>query len=91
MNMRRLKKLTVAVLTVALVLTSMTTVFAATPATIANADKAVTLKDLGLYSGQDANDPKVGLENALTTQDSLIFLQNYSGTMRLLMRLQLIK
>ena len=79
MNMRRLKKLTVAVLTVALVLTSMTTVFATTPATIANADKAVTLKDLGLYSGQDANDPKVGLENALTTQDSLIFLAKLFG------------
>ena len=72
--MRNLRKLTTAVLAIALVLTSITAVFAADSAAIANADKAVMLKDLGLYSGQDANDPKVGLENALTTQDSLIFL-----------------
>lgn len=77
--MRNLKKLTAAVLAVALVLTSMTAVFAADSATIANADKAATLKDLGLYSGQDANDTKVGLENALTTQDSLIFLAKLFG------------
>jgi hypothetical protein len=77
--MRNLRKLTAAVLAVALVLTSMTTVFAADSANVANADKAVTLKDLGLYSGQDANDPKVGLENALTTQDSLIFLAKLFG------------
>ncbi len=77
--MRNLRKLTAALLAVALVLTSMTAVFAADEATLANADKAVTLKDLGLYSGQDANDPKVGLENALTTQDSLIFLAKLFG------------
>ncbi len=77
--MRNLRKLTAAVLAVALVLTSITAVFAADSATLANADKAVTLKDLGLYSGQDANDPKVGLENALTTQDSLIFLAKLFG------------
>ena len=77
--MRKLRKLTAAVLAVALVLTSMTAVFAADTATLANADKAVTLKDLGLYSGQDANDPKVGLEDALTTQDSLIFLAKLFG------------
>lgn len=80
MNMRRLRKFTVAVLTVALVLTSMTTVFAADPSpTVENADKAVTLKDLGLYSGQDVNDPTVGLQDALTTQDSLIFLSKLFG------------
>ena len=80
MNMRRLRKLTVAVLTVALVLTSMTTVFAADPSpTVENADKAATLKDLGLYSGQDVNDPTVGLQDALTTQDSLIFLSKLFG------------
>jgi hypothetical protein len=78
-NMRNLRKLTAAVLAVALVLTSMTTVFAADSANVANADKAATLKDLGLYSGQDANDPKIGLENALTTQDSLIFLAKLFG------------
>lgn len=77
--MRNLRKLTAAVLVVVLVLTSMTTVFAADSANVANADKAATLKDLGLYSGQDANDPKVGLENALTTQDSLIFLAKLFG------------
>ena len=77
--MRNLRKLTAALLAVALVLTSMTAVFAADEATLSNADKAVTLKDLGLYSGQDANDPKVGLENALTTQDSLIFLAKLFG------------
>lgn len=77
--MRNLRKLTAALLAVALVLTSMTAVFAADEATLANADKAVTLKDLGLYSGQDANDPKVGLEDALTTQDSLIFLAKLFG------------
>jgi hypothetical protein len=77
--MRSLRKLTAAVLAVALVLTSMTTVFAADSAALAYADKAVTLKDLGLYSGQDVTDPKVGLENALTTQDSLIFLAKLFG------------
>ncbi len=77
--MRNLRKLTAVVIAIALVLTSMTAVFAADAATLANADKAVTLKDLGLYSGQDANDPKVGLENALTTQDSLIFLSKLFG------------
>ena len=77
--MRSLRKLTAAVLAVALVLTSMTAVFAADAPTVANADKAVTLKDLGLYSGNDANDPKVGLENALTTQDSIIFLAKLFG------------
>lgn len=77
--MRNLRKLTAAVLAVALVLTSMTTAFAADLAALAYADKAATLKDLGLYSGQDANDPKVGLENALTTQDSLIFLAKLFG------------
>lgn len=74
--MRNLRKFTAAVLAVTLVLTSMTTVFAVDSATLANADKALTLKDLGLYSGQDANDPKVGLEN---TQDSLIFLAKLFG------------
>lgn len=77
--MRNLRKLTAVALAVALVLTSMTAVFAADSTTLANADKAVTLKDLGLYAGQDANDPKVGLENALTTQDSLIFLAKLFG------------
>ena len=77
--MRNLRKLTAVVVAIALVLTSMTAVLAADAATIANADKAVTLKDLGLYAGQDANDPKVGLENALTTQDSLIFLAKLFG------------
>ncbi len=77
--MRNLSKFTAAVLVVALVLTSMTAVFAADSATLANADKAVTLRDLGLYSGQDANDPKVGLQDALTTQDSLIFLAKLFG------------
>ncbi len=77
--MRNLRKVTAVVVAVALVLTSMAAVFAADSATIANADKAATLKDLGLYSGQDANDPKVGLEDALTTQDSLIFLAKLFG------------
>ena len=77
--MTKLRRLTAAALAAALTLTSMTAVFAADSATLANADKAVTLKDLGLYSGQDANDPKVGLENALTTQDSLIFLAKLFG------------
>lgn len=31
-------------------------------ATIANADKAAALKDLGLYSGQDSNDPLIGVD-----------------------------
>ena len=77
--MKNLKRLSAAVLIVALVLTSMTAVFAADAGTVANADKAATLKDLGLYTGQDENDPKVGLENALTTQDSLIFLAKLFG------------
>ena len=77
--MRNFRKLTAVVVAIALVLTSITAVLAADAATIANADKAATLKDLGLYSGQDANDPKVGLEDALTTQDSLIFLAKLFG------------
>lgn len=69
------------VLTGALILTSINPVFAAIndEAGIANADKAAALKDLGLYSGQDANDPRVGLNDALTTQDSLIFLAKLFG------------
>jgi hypothetical protein len=77
--MKELRKLVTAVLTVALMITPMNVAFAVDSATQANADKAVTLKDLGLYQGQDANDPKVGLENALTTQDSLIFLSKLFG------------
>lgn len=77
--MRNLRKITAAVLAAALVLTSVPAAFAADPATLANADKAVTLRDLGLYSGQNANDPRVGLDSALTTQDSLIFLAKLFG------------
>ena len=77
--MRKFKKLAILVLTVAFTLTSTTTILATDSTTIANADKAVALKDLGLYAGQDANDPKVGLENALTTQDALIFLAKLFG------------
>ena len=77
--MRNLRKITAAVLAAALVLTSVPAAFAADPATLANADKAVTLRDLGLYSGQDANDPRVGLDSTLTTQDSLIFLAKLFG------------
>lgn len=77
--MNSFRKSIAVVLTVALVLTSMTTAFAADSSSVANADKAATLKDLGLYTGQDANDPRVGLETALTTQDSLIFLAKLFG------------
>ena len=77
--MKNFKKLSAAVLAVALVLTSMTTVFAADPATPANAEKAATLKDLGLYAGTDATDVAAGLDGALTTQDSLIFLAKLFG------------
>lgn len=68
-------------LTGALILTSISPVFAAVndEAGIANADKAATLKDLGLYAGQDANDVRAGLDGALTTQDSLIFLAKLFG------------
>lgn len=79
--MRNPKKLVAVVLTGALILTSINPVFAAIndEAGIANADKAAALKNLGLYSGQDANDPRVGLNDALTTQDSLIFLAKLFG------------
>jgi hypothetical protein len=79
--MRNLRKLTAAVLAIAIVLTSMTAVFAAgdTTTTIVNADKAATLKDLGLYAGTDATDVKIGLDGVLTTQDSLIFLAKIFG------------
>jgi hypothetical protein len=77
--MKKLKMLTAAVLAAALILTSMTAVFAADASAVVNADRAATLRDLGLYSGQDANDPRVGLEDALTTQDSLIFLAKLFG------------
>ncbi len=79
--MRNPKKLVAVFLTGALILTSISPVFAAVndEAGIANADKAATLKDLGLYAGQDANDVRAGLDGALTTQDSLIFLAKLFG------------
>jgi hypothetical protein len=77
--MKNLSKLTATFLAVILVLASMTVVHAADSATIANADKAATLKDLGLYAGTDATDPSVGLEYGLNTQDSLIFLAKLFG------------
>ncbi len=77
--MRNLRRLAIVILAAALVLSSMTVVYAYDSSTVANADKAVELKDLGLYSSQDPNDPKVGLEDALTTQDSLIFLAKLFG------------
>ena len=79
--MRNLRKLTAVVIAIALVLTSMTAVFAAdtTATTVVNGDKAVTLKDLGLYAGTNPDDPKDGLDGALTTQDSLIFLAKLFG------------
>ncbi len=77
--MRNLRRLTAAALAVALVLTSMTAVFAADSSSAANADKAATLKDLGLYSGTDATNVAAGLSGALTTQDSLIFIAKLFG------------
>lgn len=77
--MRNLRKLNVAVLILAFVLTSMTTVFATDSAAVLNADKAATLRDLGLYAGTNATDVAAGLEGALTTQDSLIFLARLFG------------
>lgn len=77
--MRSFRKLTAAVMTVVMVLASMTVAFAADSAALANADKAVTLKDLGLYAGTDATDVAAGLDGALTTQDSLIFLAKLFG------------
>jgi len=77
--MRNLRKLALAFVAFALVFTPLTPSFAADPAVIGNADKAATLKDLGLYAGVDAQNPNVGLENALTTQDSLIFLAKLFG------------
>lgn len=86
--MRNLRKLTAAVLAVALVLTSMTAVFAATDATqstttaaakVVNGDKAAVLKELKLYEGKDAKDPKVGLEDALKVQEALMWLATEFG------------
>lgn len=77
--MKNLRKVIAAVIAVALVLTPMTSVFAADSATLANADKAATLKDLGLYAGTDATNVAAGLDGALTTQDSLIFLAKLFG------------
>ncbi len=77
--MNNLKMATTAILTAALLLVSMPPVFATAPPPVTNADRAATLRDLGLYMGQDASDPRVGLESALTTQDSLIFLARLFG------------
>ena len=77
--MNNLKMATTAILTAALLLVSMTPAFATAPPPVTNADRAATLRDLGLYSGQDASDPRIGLESALTTQDSLIFLARLFG------------
>ncbi len=77
--MRNFRKLVVATLAVILVFTSMPAALAADSAKIANADKAATLKDLGLYTGTDATDVAAGLDGALTTQDSLIFLAKLFG------------
>lgn len=77
--MRKLKKLFTAVLTAALVLTSMTVVFADDTGTTPNADMAAALYSMGLYTGIDPNDPYDGLERALTTQESLLFLAKLFG------------
>jgi hypothetical protein len=77
--MKYLKKMSAVILSAALLFTSMTAVSADVTGTTPNAEYASTLRDLGLYSGQDANDPYYGLENALTTQDSLIFLAKLFG------------
>jgi hypothetical protein len=78
-NMRRLGRVSVALLTVVLIFTSMPEVFADNSSAVSNADKAVELKDLGLYAYPDPNDPTYGLDSALTTQDSLIFLAKLFG------------
>ncbi len=42
-------------------------------------DWAAVLWELRVYEGQDADDPSAGLGNALTTQDSLIFMAKIFG------------
>ena len=80
MNMRNPGKFFAAVVTIALIVTSTTAAFAADSLQpSANESKAVILKDLGLYSGEDAAERGIGLENALTTQNSLIFLAKLFG------------
>ena len=77
--MRNLRKLTAVVIAIALVLTSMATAFAATEsATVVNGDKAAILKELKLYEGK-ADDPKVGLEDALKVQEALAWLATEFG------------
>lgn len=89
--MQNVKLLTAVVLVVTLVLCSMAAATAAEPliigdaagqvkaSSVLNTDRAVALKDLGLYAGIDANDPAAGLEDPLTTQDSLVFLARLFG------------
>jgi hypothetical protein len=79
--MRNHRKLSSAILAIAITLTL--TPITAVPADAAysplNAEQATTLHDLGIYKGQDVNNPLAGLENALTTQDALIFLARLFG------------
>ncbi len=78
-NSRKLvSKVLTAILVVTLVFTS-TVVLAAEQATVTNADKAVTLKDLGIYTGTDATNVATGLDTSLSTQDALIFLAKFFG------------
>ena len=78
--MRNLRKLTAAVLSVALVLTSMTAAFAAETATTpVNGDKAITLNQLGLYAGIDKDTFNPDLEASLTRQQATVLLLKMFG------------
>jgi hypothetical protein len=75
--MRNLRKLTAVVIAIALVLTSMTAAFAATAPV--NADKAATLKALGIYKGTSDTDVSAGLTEDLTVEQSLVYLARIFG------------
>lgn len=78
--MRNLRKLTAAVLAIALVLTSMTAAFAAETATApVNGDKAIVLNELGLYAGISDKEFDPDLESQLTRQQSTVLLLKMFG------------
>ena len=78
--MRNLRKLTAAVLAIALVLTSMTAAFAAETATTpVNGDKAIVLNDLGLYAGVSTKEFDPDLGASLTRQQATVLLLKMFG------------
>jgi len=77
--MRNLRKLTAAVLAVAITLTSMTAAFAATDVATVNGEKATVLNELGLYAGVSTTEFDPDLGAGLTRQQATVMLLKMFG------------